>query len=117
MPLEIAEEMFARQPAEAQGIIRLLQAHIAQQDRRIAELEARLKELESRLKLSPRNSSLPPSSEHPLAKPLSQKKARSKKKRGGQPGHIKHERPLIPVEQCSRVIVLKPSALRHDAQR
>ena len=63
MPLEIAEEMFARQPAEAQGIIRLLQAHIAQQDRRIAELEARLresgsrlKELEARWKLSPRNS-------------------------------------------------------------
>ena len=112
MSLEITEEMIARQPAEAQAIIRLLLAHIAQQDRRIAELESRLKELEARLKLSPRNSSLPPSSEHPHAKPLANEKVRSKKKRGGQPGHVKHERPLIPVEQCSRVIVLKPSACR-----
>ena len=65
MSLELTEEMIVRQPAEAQAIIRLLLAHIAQQDRRIAELEARLKELEARLKelearwkLSPRNSSL-----------------------------------------------------------
>ena len=92
------EEMIARQPVEAQAIIRLLLAHISQQDRRIAELESRLRESESRLKelearwqLSPRNSSLPPSSEHPHAKPLANQKVRSKKKRGGQPGHVKHE--------------------------
>ena len=104
MSLGITEEMIARQPAEAQVIIRMLLAHIAQQDRRIAELEARLK-------LSPRNSSLPPSSEHPHAKPP-RKKSRSRKKRGGQPGHAKHERPLIPVEDCSEVIALKPTACR-----
>jgi hypothetical protein len=75
MSLEITEEMIARQPAEAQVIIRLLLAHIAAQDRRIAELEARLK-------LSPRNSSLPPSSEHPHAKP-ERKNSRSRTKRGG----------------------------------
>ncbi len=91
MSLEIPEEMIARQPAEAQAIIRLLLAHIAQQDRRIAELEARLRELEAWWKLSPRNSSLPPGSEHPHAKPLVQKKTRSQKKRDGQPGHVKHE--------------------------
>ena len=83
MSLGITEEMIARQPAEAQVIIRLLLAHIVAQDRRIAELEARLK-------LSPRNSSLPPSSEHPHAKPP-RKPPRSRKKRGGQPGHAKHE--------------------------
>jgi transposase len=105
MSLEIPEEVIARQPAEAQGLIRLLLAHIVEQDRRIVELE-------SRLKLSPRNSSLPPSSEHPHAKPSPPPKTRSKKKRGGQPGHVKHERPLIPVEDCTAVIPLKPSACR-----
>ena len=109
MSLEITEEMIARQPAEAQVIIRLLLAHIVKQDRRIAELEARLK-------LSPRNSSLPPSSEHPHAKP-ERKSSRSRKKRGGQPGHPKHERPLIPVEECREVIVLKPSACRRCGTR
>jgi transposase len=110
MSLEITEEMIARQPAEAQVIIRMLLAHIAAQDRRIAELE-------SRLKLSPRNSSLPPSSEHPHAKPLAKPKNRSRKKRGGQPGHPKHERPLIPVEECTEVVVLKPSACRRCGTR
>ncbi len=109
MSLEITEEMIARQSAEAQVIIRMLLAHIAQQDRRIAELEARLK-------LSPRNSSLPPSSEHPHAKPP-RKPPRSRKKQGGQPGHAKHERPLIPVEQCAEVVSLKPTACRRCGTR
>ena len=42
MSLEITEDLIARQPPEAQAIIRALLAHIAKQDRRIAELEARL---------------------------------------------------------------------------
>src|SRR5258707_10042752 len=62
-------------------------------------------------KKTPRNSSLPPSSEHPHAKPKRDKK-KSKKKRGGQPGHPKHERPLIPAEQCKEVIPLKPTECR-----
>ena len=86
MSPEITEEMIARQPAEAQAIIRLLLAHIAQQDRRIAELESRLKELAARWKLSPRNSSLPPSSEHPHAKPLAHQKVRSQKRTGWSAG-------------------------------
>jgi hypothetical protein len=55
MSLEIVEELIARQRPEAQAIIRLLLA-------RIAELEARFNK-------SPQNSSLPPSSQHPHAKP------------------------------------------------
>lgn len=107
MSLEITEEMIARQPAEAQAIIRLLLAHIAQQDRRIAVLEAEL----AAWRKTPRNSSLPPGSEHPHAKPKPPQK-RSRKKRGGQPGHVKHERPLIPVEDCTEILSLKPSECR-----
>jgi transposase len=102
--LEITEELIARQSPEAQAIIRVLLAQIAKLSARVAELEARLGK-------SPQNSSLPPSSQHPHAKPL-QKKPKSKKKRGGQPGHAKHERPLVPTNQCDEVQELKPSACR-----
>jgi transposase len=93
----VTEELIARQSPEAQAIIRLLLAKIA--------------ELEARLNRSPRNSSLPPSTEHPHAKPAPQKE-KSGKKPGGQPGHSKHERSLIPVEQCQEVVSIKPQACR-----
>ena len=48
--------MIARQPAETQGIIRVLLAHIAPLDRRIGVLEMEL----AVLRVTPRNSSLPP---------------------------------------------------------
>jgi transposase len=75
--------------------------------KRIDDLEA---ELAAARKTS-QNSSLPPSSQHPHAKPVPSK-AKSRKSRGGQPGHPKHERSLIPVEECSEVISLKPHACR-----
>ncbi len=98
MSLEITEGLIARQPAEAQAIIRLLLA-------RLAELEARLGK-------SPRNSSLPPSTQHPHAKPKRPQRNGKKRKQGGQKGHQKHHRELIPLEQCDDVIVLQPDACR-----
>jgi transposase len=101
----LTEEVIARQPPEAQAIIRLLLA-------RIAALEAELDELRRRGKgKTPQNSSLPPSTQHPHAKPAARKR-KSKKKRGGQPGHPKHERPLIPTDECDHVEPLKPSECR-----
>jgi transposase len=97
MSLEITEDLIARQPPEAQAIIRILLAKIA--------------ELEARLKQTPQNSSLPPGTQHPHARPARQE-PRSKKKRGGQPGHPKQVRALIPVEQCTAVVTLRPSACR-----
>ena len=100
----ITEEIIARQPPEAQAIIRALLADNA-------ELRARIEALERQTKgKTPQNSSLPPSSQHPHARPQPPKR-RSKKKRGGQPGHEKHERPLIPTEDCDDVQRLnRPSA-------
>jgi transposase len=97
MSLEISEELIARQPPESQAIIRLLLAKIA--------------ELEARLNKSPQNSSLPPSSQHPHAKPPANK-PKSKRKPGAQPGHSKHERALVPSEQCDEVHTLKPRQCR-----
>lgn len=97
MSLELTDDLIARQPPEAQAIIRLLLAKIA--------------ELEARFPKTPQNSSIPPSTQHPHAKPV-KPKSKANKKRGGQPGHAKHERPLIPTEQCDEVIPLKPTECR-----
>jgi transposase len=91
----VTEDLIARQPPEAQAVIRLLVAKIS--------------ELEARLNKTPRNSSLPPSTEHPHAKPTRKKRG---KKPGGQPGHAKHARALIPAEQCQEVVPRKPTACR-----
>jgi transposase len=101
---QITDELIARQPPEAQAIIRLLLGHIE-------ELTAKVAALEARLGKSPQNSSLPPSSQHPHAKPPA-RKLKSKKKQGGQPGHAKHERPLIPTDQCDDVVPIKPIQCR-----
>jgi hypothetical protein len=61
----------------------------------VAALIGRIEKLEARLALNPQNSSLPPSSQHPHAKPPREKKKGPKKKRGGQPGHPRHQRELI----------------------
>lgn len=105
----LTEEVLARQPPEAQAIIRALLVRIAEQDRRIAVLEAEL----AAAKKTPRNSSVPPSSEHPHAKPPPKQGAKgSGPRRGGQPGHAKHERALIPPEACQAVVPLKPRTCR-----
>ena len=105
MLLGITEESVARQPPEAQAIIRLLLA-------KIAELEARIEDLERRVKgKTPQNSSLPPSRQHPHVRPQPPRR-KSKRKRGGQPGHEKHERPLIPTDECENVHPLRPTECR-----
>ena len=95
----VTEEVIARQSPEAQLIIRALLA-------RIARLETELEDLRRQIKgKTPQNSSLPPSTQHPHAKPQPRSK-KSKKRRGGQPGHQKHERPLIPTDDCDAVVPL-----------
>ncbi len=94
MSSAVTEKLIAQQSPEAQAIIRLLLAEIQ-------ELKAQL------LKLTPQNSSLPPSSQHPHAKPNTPN-SKSSRKRGGQPGHPRHQRALIPTDECSDVIPLRP---------
>lgn len=73
---------------------------------RIEQLEAQLQ------KLTPRNSSLPPSSEHPHAKPKRKPAPGKKRKQGGQKGHQRNVRELIPSNQCNEVIPCKPTNCR-----
>lgn len=114
-PPLVTEEEIARQPPEAQAIIRLLLARIAQLEARVSELEAKVAVLESERdsgRKTPQNSSLPPSTQHPHSRPQPEPKNTTGKKRGGQPGHPKHERELIPADQCSEIVPLYPDECR-----
>ena len=82
----------------------------------VESLLDRIRKLEARLGMNPQNSSLPPSTQHPHARPQPPRR-RSKRKRGGQPGHEKHERPLIPPEDCDAVNPRKPTACRRCGEK
>ncbi|MHB1426178.1 MAG: DUF6444 domain-containing protein [Gemmataceae bacterium] len=66
-------------------------------------LQMQVNELQQRLNKNSTNSSKPPSSEHPHARPI-RHTPKSPRGTGGQPGHAKHQRPLLPTEQCQHVI-------------
>lgn len=84
--------------AEQDAQIAQLKAELAERDRTIAKLMARVAELEEKLGRSSKNSSRPPSSDPPwllrgCTKPTTGRKP------GGQPGHTKKTRTLLPPEK------------------
>jgi transposase len=84
----------------------------------VQSFERRIAELEERLGKNSTNPSKPPSSDPPSVKRRPPAPA-SVKKRGGQPGHRRHSRPLVPPERLRQVIECKPPACRccgHDLQ-
>ncbi len=112
MEIVVTDEMMASWPPDAQAVVRLLLERNARLEVRIAELEAEVADLKARLAKNSQNSSLPPSSGHPHAKP-SKQSIRKAKRRGGQPGHPKHERALIPSEECQAVVPCVPAECRN----
>ncbi len=78
---------------------------------RLAKLEARVNDLENRLKLNSTNSSKPPSS-NPIGMKRKPPASPSGKKRGGQPGHRKAHRALVPPEKIRGTTHCKPTACR-----
>jgi transposase len=103
-PPSVSPDVLAALPAEVLALIQWQARQIVQLQREVAELKARLDKNSS-------NSSLPPSSSHPHAKPIPTK-PKSKRHRGGQPGHDKHERALITTEQCQAVVPCVPTECR-----
>jgi transposase len=97
----------AASPELQAGIIALVQSY----EERIAGLENRLNDLENRLKLNSTNSSKPPSSD-PIGMKRKPPALPSGKKRGGQPGHRKAQRVLVPPEKVHETFDCKPDACR-----
>jgi transposase len=111
-PLPIPEELWAKVPPEAQAAIAAVFLAIRQ---RGDELETRVRDLEARLKLNSTNSSKPPSSD-PIGTKRKPPAPPSGKKRGGQPGHRKVRRRLVPPEKVRETIDCKPEACRRCGQ-
>src|SRR4051812_2387270 len=74
-------------------------------------IERRVAELEQRIGRNSTNSSRPPSTDPPSLKRRPPAPP-SGKKRGGQPGHQRHVRPLVPPEAVSQVIECRPPQCR-----
>lgn len=110
-PPHVSESDFAATPPAVLALLLWQSKQIERLTARVAELEDKLARLQGK---TPANSSKPPSSTHPHDKPLPKKpdKDHPTRKRGGQPGHDKHQRLLIPSEQCSEVVSVFPRECR-----
>jgi transposase len=97
----LPQHIWSTLPPEAQAAVSAV----------ILSLEQRIADLEERVNKNSTNSSKPPSSDPPSVKRRPPAPA-SGKKRGGQPGHARHARPLVPPEQVRQVIECKPPECR-----
>ena len=108
----IPEPLWNTVPVEAQvAILAVLESLKG----RIAELEQRVGDLEGRLKLNSTNSSKPPSSD-PIGFKLKPPTRPSGRKRGGQPGHRRAQRRLVPAEKVRTVTDCRPTDCRRCGQ-
>jgi transposase len=97
----LSQPIWDQLPPEAQAAVSVL----------VQSFERRIADLEERLNKNSTNSSKPPSSDPPSVKRRPPTPA-SGKKRGGQPGHRRQARPLVPPEQLRHVIDCKPPECR-----
>jgi transposase len=97
---------------EANALLRelwpVVQALRLEQER----LRARIAALEARLGQNSSNSSRPPSSDPPAA-PRPLKRGPSGRKPGRQPGHVAHQRPLVPPERVDHLVTVWPERCAH----
>ena len=84
---------------------------------RIRQLEQENAQLRERLRQNSTNSSKPPSSDAPGTARAKKKKKRRRRRPGGQPGHPKHERELVPLESVQQVVELVPERCQQCQHR
>jgi transposase len=88
---------------------------VQQYERRVQTLKQQVDDLRQRLNQNSTNSSRPPSSDPPHVKRRPPTPATGRK-RGGQLGHARQQRPLVPPEQIKQSVPVKPSACRKCGQ-
>jgi len=112
--------VWAATPGAARALIVALVAGLAD----VAALREEVRELRAQVGKHSGNSSRPPSSDPPQA-PRRPAAAPSGRGRGGQPGHVAHQREVVPPERvdhvvdrrpqtCARCAALLPAALPSD---
>src|SRR5438105_5347447 len=104
----IPEELWAKVPPDAQAALAAVFLALRQ---RVDALETRVHDLDARLQLNSTNSSKPPSSD-PIGMKRKPPAPPSGRKRGGQRGHRKAYRPLVPPEQLRATFDCKPTDCR-----
>jgi transposase len=84
-----------------------------QQQQQILHIQQQLADTQAKLNTNSSNSSLPPSSDRFHSKRRPPRAAdQPRKKRGGQPGHTRWRRLLVPVDQVRQTIPCKPAVCR-----
>src|SRR6516162_6816079 len=104
----IPADLWNQIPPAAQAAFLAL---IQQYEQRLQALQQKVDQLTERLNQNSTNSSRPPSSDPPHIK-RGPPKPSSARKKGGQPGHARQQRPLVPPEQIKQTNPLMPSACR-----
>src|SRR6185437_8414531 len=110
IPAEIEREMTPAVRDFFERMSVFWQARLKEYEARIEELEREVKQLrgphnQKPGKPAPKSDGGATASKAPSADP-------PKRRRGGQPGHPKSARPLIPTSQCDEVHELVPDACR-----
>src|SRR3954449_3983249 len=104
----IPGELWNQIPPAAQAAIL---AVVQQYEQRLQALQRQVDRLTERLNQNSTNSSRPPSAD-PLHVKRRPPTPPSGRKRGGQPGHARQQRPLVPPDQVKQTIPLKPITCR-----
>ena len=96
-----------------------LRRELVERDRQLAEHVKRIKDLEHQLALRQQNStttSKPPSSDGLAGKQrMRGRRQKSRRTRGGQPGHAGHWRRLVPVDCVNAMVDVQPRQCRQCA--
>jgi transposase len=97
-------DLWDRLPPEARAVILALRAEVADLRAKVQQQQEQIQELRERLNQNSTNSSRPPSTDPPAIKRRPPRPA-SGRSSGGQPGHERRQRPLLPPDQTE---ILKP---------
>src|SRR5947209_15216536 len=98
---KIQAETLQSWPKEAQEYILSLQ-------KMLGVLIAQNQELIQKLNSDSQNTSKPPSSDPPFKRPPKKTKEKSSKSKGGQVGHPRHIRELLPAETVDEIVEIYP---------
>ena len=113
---QISQEDWERTPSSVKKLLEEMGQRVGQLEKELGQLQEQQQLLREKTKQTSSNSSLAPSLDPPGAA-KSKRKRKSGKKRGGQPGHEGHSRPLYPVEQCESVTDYYPQTCKCCAQK